>query len=332
MGVTMKDLARKTNLSLGTISRYINGEKIKEKNKLLIDAAIEELHYQINEVARSLKTKRTKSIGIVLPVFNLHNMGIVDFVQMKLRTKNYGALIVCSNNDAADETNCLDFLLNKLVDGIILLPCAGSNHHLEKVKQRKIPLVIVDDYFKDDYCDFVISNNRKASAWGMEQFIEKGHREIVLLLGPENHFTAQQRLKGCLDSLAAHSIPVDKSLIIHTDYTFLDACQKLKKILTERKDITGVFATSYYLTQAVYSVVNDLGLKMPDDLSLVAYDNLDLTKFVTPKPYIIGQKIEKIASIACEKVLKKDQFENNGDSRIDVVDTENEIGYSIKML
>lgn len=326
---TMHDLAKRTNLSLGTVSKFINGGKVKEKNRVLLEQAIKECNYEINEVARSLKTKCTRSIGILLPSLNIHNTSIVDSLLRICANHNYSVVISCSNSENGQEY--VDFLLKKSVDGIFFFPSEKGIPDLSKVKERKIPLIVVDYYFADDYCDFVIVNNRSASCWGMEQLLKAGHRNIVVLTGPEGHYTAEQRLKGCFMACDFYGIEFDKSLIVSTDYSVADAHLKLDAFLQKRKDITAIFATNYFLAQASYLVLRERGLKVPEDISIVMYDNLDFAKIVTPKPYIIDQPIEKIGETACEIMFER-LSGSNMEPQIRVCETRNEKGESIRSM
>lgn len=329
---TMRDLAEYTNLSLGTVSKFINGGLVKPKNRILLEQAVHDLDYEINDVARSLKMNRTNSFGILLPVLNIHNISIVEKLLNICTKHGYSTMIACTESDLQSESNYVNFMAKKNVDGIFFFPSAKNVPVLDKIKRRNIPVVVLDYYFEDAYCDFVLSNNRSAGRWGAEQLLQKGHRNIVFLVGPQQHYTAQERLKGCQAALRVYGMQLDPNLVLFTDYSVADAYVKLNALLDRRKDITGIFATNYNLAQASYMVLRERGMHIPDDISVVVYDNLDFTKIVEPKPYVIDQPIQKMAEAACEIMFKRVEKKIEGEGTIRMFDTVNIPGQSIRMI
>ncbi|MCR5733413.1 MAG: LacI family transcriptional regulator, partial [Lachnospiraceae bacterium] len=164
MPATIVDIKEKTGLSLATISKYLNGGNVLPENKTKIEAAIKELHYEVNELARGLVTNRTSTVGILVYSIESPFSGmILHHVGLALRKEGYGMLIVDSCNDEKIESKNLKYVLSKKVDGIIVLPVAKSGDFLIPAKDAGVPVVLLDRALSDAQYDCVRINNRQST-------------------------------------------------------------------------------------------------------------------------------------------------------------------------
>ena len=144
IAATIKDVARQTGLSIATISKYINGGNVLDSNRLLIDSAIKELGFKVNEIARGLKTNRTMTIGVLIPdLKNIFCTSVVSDIERILIQSGYSTIICDYRQDAGQEASKLDFLMNKMVDGIIVMPYGLSSHKIESLLDKNIPVVLI---------------------------------------------------------------------------------------------------------------------------------------------------------------------------------------------
>ncbi len=179
MAATMKDIARRTGLGLATISSYFNGGNVREKNRIKIEEAIEELHYEVNEVARGLKTNATKTIGVVIPELNnTFCAEIITGMEDVLRSHGYATIVCDCRTDKKLEREAIDFLIRRRVDGIINMPVDEEGNHLKKFQKTGKPIVLIDRKIQGISCDSVLVDNKKAAEDAVRQFIERGHRNI----------------------------------------------------------------------------------------------------------------------------------------------------------
>ena len=193
----MKDIARLTGLGLATISSYFNGGNVREKNRVKIEKAIEELHYEVNEVARGLKTNATKTIGVVIPELNnIFCAEIITGMEDILRSHGYATIVCDCRTDKKLEQEAVEFLIRRRVDGIINMPVDETGAHLKKFQKTGKPIVLIDRKIQGIPCDSVLVDNKKAAEYAMQLFIEKGHKKIGIIGGPEGIFTAEERLEG----------------------------------------------------------------------------------------------------------------------------------------
>lgn len=296
MAATMKDIARQTGLGLATISSYFNGGNVREKNRIKIEAAIEDLHYEVNEVARGLKTNATKTIGVVIPELNnTFCAEIITGMEDVLRSHGYATIVCDCRTDKKLEREAVEFLIRKRVDGIINMPVDEEGKHLRKFQKTGKPIVLIDRRIQGISCDSVLVDNRKAAEDAVQCFIKNGHRNIGIIGGPEGIFTAQERLSGYSKALKEAGIPIRDSLIFHGDYTIQGGVRGLEKLVRSNPDMTAVFVTNYEMTMGAMIGVNELGIKIPEQLSMIGFDNLQFARACNPKLTIVSQPTDGIA-------------------------------------
>ena len=296
MAATMKDIARQTGLGLATISSYFNGGNVREKNRIKIEAAIEKLHYEVNEVARGLKTNATRTIGVVIPELNnTFCAEIITGMEDVLRSHGYATIVCDCRTDRKLEQEAVEFLIRRRVDGIINMPVDEEGKHLRKFQKTGKPIVLIDRRIQGISCDSVLVDNRKAAEDAVQCFIKNGHRNIGIIGGPEGIFTAQERLSGYSKALKEAGIPIRGSLIFHGDYTIQGGVRGLEELVRSNPDMTAVFVTNYEMTMGAMIGVNELGIKIPEQLSMIGFDNLQFARACNPKLTIVSQPTDGIA-------------------------------------
>lgn len=308
MAATMKDIASRTGLGLATISKYLNGGTVREKNRIAIEEAIKELDFTVNEFARSLKTHQSKTIGIVIPeLSNVFITSIISVMEDVLRKKGYGILVCDSRTDEVLERQAVQFLLNKMVDGIVMMPVSRNSHALEPALQKKIPIVLIDRMIDgtEHFVDAVLVDNHRAAYESTSYLIEQGHRKIGILVGPKDVSTSLQRLQGYREALQENGLPVLESLIYYSDYTLQGGYQAAKVFFEQENQATALFVTNYEMTLGTILRVNELGLSIPEQISLIGFDNLELARIVNPALTIVEQPIHNLGVQAAEMLLSR---------------------------
>lgn len=309
MGATIRDLVAKTGLSLGTISNYLNGVQVKKKNQLLIEQAIEEMDYQFNQTASALKSKRSKIVGLIIPSLDLtFSIRLMVHFENLLSQYNY-MLSVCviKGTDAAQDNNKLNLLLQQNVDGLIVVPPA-NNQHLEqwlvKLKDRK-PLLILDRLLpKIAQEQQLVVDNASVSSKAIHGLLQKGHRDIAVILGDKDGYTSVERLKGYKQALKQADIPIQVDYIQHGDYTHQGGYQAIKALMSLTKPPTAIFITNYDMTLGCVEYMNEHQIRIGEDLTLIGFDLNELNKVFVPNLAMVIQPIEEMASHAAELILE----------------------------
>lgn len=316
MAATIKDIAKKTGLGLATISSYINGGNVREANRIKIEAAIEELHYEINEVARGLKTNKTKTIGVIIPELNnIFCTEIITSMEDVLRSHGYATIVCDCRTDKQLEADAVSFLIQKRVDGIINMPVDTTGEHLKSFQQSGRPVVLIDRKIKNLNCDCVFVDNRTAAREAVSLFIQNGHKKIGIITGPSDIFTARERLLGYQDALSDAGIAIEKRLIYFGDYTMPTGVDGLEKLVKDNPDMTAVFSCNYEMTMGAVIGVNELGLVIPEDISLVGFDNCTFARACRPKLTIVEQPTAQIGAEVARIMLARLEDKQKSDGQ-----------------
>lgn len=306
MAATIKDIAKETGLGLATISSYLNGGNVREKNRLKIEAAIEELHFEVNEVARGLKTNRTKMVGIIIPELNnIFCAEIITEVEDILRAHGYATMICDCRTDAKREEEAVDFLNKRRVDGLILMPSSNSGGYLHTFMRKNKPVILLDRKFHDLECDSVLVDNSGAAKDAVQRLIRAGHEKIGIIVGPEGMFTAEERLAGYREALEEAGIKQQESLIIRKNYTIAGGAAGMQVLIEQNPDMTAVLASNYELTVGAVIAANELGIRIPGQISFIGFDNLEFAKACVPKLSIVTQPTKEIGRQVAEIMLQK---------------------------
>ena len=303
MAATLKDVASKTGLSIATISKYVNGQTIKQENKEKIDAAIKELNFKINYIAKGLKSNKSMTIGVLIPELeNVFATHIMSRVEDTLMNSGYSTIICDYKNDADLERQKLSFLLNRQVDGIIAVPTHLSKDDLAGLE---IPIVLIDRIIDGVNCDCVLVDNKDASFSAVEYLINKGHRDIAIISGPKDVYTARERTLGYIDALVQYSIPLNESYIFHGNYDTQSGYNLTMDIINMQKRPSAIYVTNNEMTIGSVIALNECGVDIPNDISFIGFDNIDFAKVTKPNLSIIVQPRDEIGVTAANLLIEK---------------------------
>ncbi len=303
MAATLKDVASKTGLSIATISKYVNGQTIKQENKEKIDAAIKELNFKINYIAKGLKSNKSMTIGVLIPELeNVFATHIMSRVEDTLMNSGYSTIICDYKNDTDLERQKLSFLLNRQVDGIIAVPTHLSKDDLAGLE---IPIVLIDRIIDGVNCDCVLVDNKDASFSAVEYLINKGHRDIAIISGPKDVYTARERTLGYIDALVQYSIPLNESYIFHGNYDTQSGYNLTMDIINMQKRPSAIYVTNNEMTIGSVIALNECGVDIPNDISFIGFDNIDFAKVTKPNLSIIVQPRDEIGVTAANLLIEK---------------------------
>ena len=321
MGATMKDIAKRTGLGLATISSYLNGGNVREKNRIKIEEAIEELHFEVNEVARGLKTNRTRTIGIVIPELNnIFFAEIITEAEDILRSHGYATMICDCRSDAEREKEAVEFLYHRRVDGLIVMPTGSSDPGFARYIRAGKPIVMIDRKMQDMSCDCILVDNEGAARDAVKRLVKAGHRKIGMIAGPEDVYTSRERLKGFREAVRQSGADADEALIAVGNYTIAGGAAAMRKLYKQNPDMTAVFISNYEMTVGAMMEINDLGIRVPDELSVIGFDNVDFARASVPKLSIVTQPTAMIAKSAADILLGRlegripEEHENEDDA------------------
>ena len=305
MAATIRDISRITGLSLATISKYLNGGNVLPENRKKIEEAIGQLHYEVNEMARSLVTSRSRTVGVVVfDIANVFTATILRHLGEYLREAGYAAMICDSNNDLQIEEENVRFLLNKKVDGLIVMPVASDAGFLEPALGEEIPVVLMDRSLHDDRFDCVKTDNRGASAEAVRILVEHGHRKIGVI-GADSVATGSERLAGCMDAFAQAGINVPDRYMKIDSHSIEHGYEGMRELLLQEDRPTAVFLGNFEIILGAVMALNESAWQCPDDISLIGFDDLLISNLSNPRLFLAVQPIREMAAEAVRILLER---------------------------
>ncbi len=297
----LKDIAAHTGLSIATVSKHINGIKINQENAVRIDMAVQELGYRVNYIARGLKKNKSMTIGVLLhELENIFAASIISKIENDILPHGYSTIICDCKSDAAIERQKLSFLLDKMVDALVILPSHLTKEDLSGIS---IPVVMIDRKIQGAELDYILTDNEEASKTATEHLISCGHKDIAIICGPEEVYTAEKRLGGYKKAMSLHNIPIKEQNIYHGKYDIDSGYGIMQKII--KTNVSAVHVTNYEMTLGAIIAINEAGGQIPKDISIIGFDNMHMARVVNPPLSIISQPIEGIGEAAAQILLKR---------------------------
>lgn len=282
---TIKDIAKRLNISLSTVSRALrNASDVNPDTKKAVMALSEELNYQPNKLALSLRQKQTHTIGVIVPnldyVLSLMVRGI-DEVALEA---GFTVMVCQSNESFGREILNTRRLLESLVDGFIISVSSESKSfdHFKKIQERNLPVVVFDRVTPHLNAPSVRIDNEEGGFLATEHLIAQGYKRIAVLAGPENLGVSNSRLDGYLNALKKHKIKKDPELIVHCDFNQDYAYFATLELLAMKKRPDAIFTISDRMAIGAMLAIKKKGLRMPEDIGLVGFNNEPVTSLVTP--------------------------------------------------
>jgi len=292
---TQVDVARRAGVSRATVSYALNGRAsgqmpISEETLQRVLEAVKELGYEPDARAQALRSGRTKTIGLIIPdIQNPHFWENADGIEQEARAAGYHLLLSSMDLSPEYAGDIFKDLSHQRIDGLILIgsfitQSVEAKNTLAHLLKRRLPLVEIGDHLNVDYdMDGVVSDYCEATKEAIAHLLSLQHRRIGLIYGVGAHELAEDRLQPYQDSLRAAGLPVDQELIVECGPTIEDGYQAALKLLQLPVRPTAVVAINDLLSIGVLRAAGDLHLRVPTDLSLVSYDDIQMANYLVPR-------------------------------------------------
>lgn len=304
---TIKDVARMADVSMSTVSKYINGGNVREENASAIRNAIEVLDYRVNPFARSLKAQRSRSIGILLPDISAPFFGsVVTALDKTLREHGYHSLICCYSANHSLERDKLQYLISVGVDGLVYIPeDLSAEEYYELTANCNIPLVQLDRMIQGVLSDTVLVNNADAVYAATTELISRGHRRIGLISGPKSVFSAKERQVGFLRALSDYGILFDNELFYSNDHVFATGYRGCELFFSLPQPPTAILSTNYDITIGLITAIHDRGLRIPEDIDIFGFDCVNVCTMMKPPLPVVSQPEALMGQTAAQYLIQR---------------------------
>jgi len=307
----IKEIAQAANVSTATVSHVINNTRyVTEEVRLQVLEAMENLNYRPSAVARGLRTKRTNTLALIIP--DITNPYFADFTRgFQDAADEKGFLVVLCNTDRLldREMRFLDTMWQQRVEGIVLNPSKVTAKDLTNFVEAKIPVVMIGSQVEQNDFDHIMIDNIRGGFDAVQYLCSLGHNRIGLVCGLRTASSALQRYQGYLQALSNNNISFDEQLVAEGEITFDGGYQCIHQLLLLSNPPTAVFAISDIMALGAKTAIEDAGLQIPADISLIGFDDIPEVSRTKPTLSTIAQPKYQMGQVAADVLF--DQINNN---------------------
>jgi LacI family transcriptional regulator len=303
----IRDVARRAGVSTVTVSRVINDSGlVSDDTRQKVQNAIEELGYVPNLMAQGLRSQRTDTLALVITdVTNPFWTTVARGVEDKAIENGFSVILCNTDEDAEKQENYIGILVRKRVDGVVIAPVNRDMSALSAFSRHGIPYVVIDARIEGVDADLVVGDSVGGAYGLVSHLIDLGHRRIAVIAGPEQAPTAQDRLSGYVKALRESNIPVDADLIRHGNFDQDAGYELTLELLQLAQRPTALFAGNNVIGLGALIALREQGVRVPEDVALVVFDDLPLVSVVYPFLTVADQQPYQMGAIATELVLER---------------------------
>ena len=305
MMITIRDVAQHAQVSVTTVSHVINGTRfVSEDAQARVRAAIEALNYVPSAVARSLKSSRTHTVGMMIPNnSNPYFAEIIRGIEDTCFAAGFNVILCNSDDDPHKQAAYVRVLSEKQVDGLIVLSSGGDPELLDTLRSATMPQVVVDREIDDLAADLVEVDHEGGARVAVEHLVSLGHRRIACIAGPMELSPARQRVQGWRRALEAAGLGRDDTLVASGAFTAEGGHEAMRSLLQHRP--SAVFASNDLMAIGAICAAADAGLRVPQDLSVIGFDDIALAAYSNPPLTTIAQPKHQTGELAARMVMQR---------------------------
>ena len=316
--VTLKQIAKELDVSISTVSKSLrNSSEIGEETRLKVQAFAKFYNYKPNNIALSLKNRKTKSIGIIIPeIVHYFFSTVINGIEQIANEHGY-SVVICLSDDSFDkEVLNMEMLANGSIDGFIMslskeTQFKGDFHHITEVINQGMPVVMFDRVTNDILCDKVIIDDKAAAYEAVQSLIDSGRKKIALVTTVDYVSVGKLRTDGYEKALLDNDIPFNEELIIKIED--VDTCEITISQLLHERAFDAVFAVNELFAVTIIKTASKMGLKVPEDLAVIAFTDGIISKYSTPSITTVSQSGEKMGNKAAKMLIERLEAEHDDD-------------------
>ena len=299
--VNINDIAKKTGLSITTVSRVLNGKaeqyRIGKKSQEKIKAAARELNYIPNQFAANLRSGRSNTIALIVPSLNNPFFaGIASKINSEIR--KYGYITIIGDSDENQEIEKMELLqlMSRNIEGLIIVPCSDQWEHIKRLYDQGLPIVCIDRYFEDLDIPFVSTDNYDGAYSATKHLIENGHHDIACIQGVQQSTPNKLRVKGFRDAMEEAGIKNFR--IAGDDFSLQNGYLETKLLLQQKNRPTAIFSLSNTIALGCMKAFKEENIRIPEDVSLITFDDHPYLDYLATPLSCIAQPVSDISKIA----------------------------------
>lgn len=313
MKTTLETIARNTGFSVSTISRVLNNKGQRSRiSKGTIETIVNEanrLGYTPNLIAKNLRISKTHTIGLLVPsLANPYFAEIASVIISEANKFGYTTIVADTMESAESQDFAVSTMISKQVDGIIIVPCGSDPRYLEQTNENCIPILLVDRYYENSSLPYVVTNNFLGGYTATNYLLKNGHRKIACIQGSPSASPNKKRIEGYLQALKEYDA-LENKYIVGNGFSIQNGYLETKLMLNSSDRPTAIFALSNNIGLGAIKAIREAEMKIPDDLSLISFDNNLYLDYLVPSITRIGQMVDEMGKLAMK--LLDDSIQNH---------------------
>ncbi len=304
---TMHEVAEEAGVSIATVSRVINGNRpVSDKLEQRVRDAMRKLHYHPSSVARSLKVQESRLVGVLIPILEHPAYSrMASSVERSLFDNGYRGLVCNSEENEERENAYIEMLLRQRVDGIIINTSARNPAYLRELDKNDVPIVLFDRMIADVACHQVFCDNTHGGYTAVEYLAGLGHRRVGVIAAPAYPEPIKRRMEGVRQAMQDYGLDNDPALVKIGDSQMFDmGYAATRELLSLKERPTAIFALTDVTAVGVMHAARELGVRIPDELSIMGYDNIPIASYMLPPLTTIAQPLVEMGATAVDLLLK----------------------------
>lgn len=308
--MTQRDIAREAGVSPATVSRVINGSvRVNEYTRRRVEQAIRRLNYHPDQIARSLRVRKTHTVGFLVPdIANPFFPEVLKGLEGTCSAAGYTIVLQNTDERVRQEVLAISALLSHRVDGMVAIPVKDSGPSIVAIQRSVVPampLVLIDRHVPRLDVDAVIIDNEGGAAAAVEHLIGLGHRRIGVIHGPLSCTPGSGRWAGAVSVLKRFGLPSEKPYVLEGDFRKASGYRLTRRLMELPDPPTALFVGNNLMTIGAYECLRDMRLRIPEDISLVGFDDFDLANYLDPPITVVDRPMEEMGRVAGQLLLDR---------------------------
>ena len=322
MKETLSTISQKTGFSVTTVSRVLSGQaekyRISERARKIVLEEAERCNYSPNIIARNLRTNKTNTIGLILPsVSNPYFADLSSVIIAEANSRKYTTIVLDSMESESNQEACIATLMARRVDGIIVAPCGTDPAIFEEINKKHVPVILVDRFYEGSDLPYVTTNNYSGGVEAINSLIRNGHRNIACIQGVKTSAPNKKRIAGYKAAMADAGLE-DNILVVGNEFSLQNGYLETKLLLNRNPRPTAIFTLSNTIALGAIKAIREAGMKIPDDISLIAFDNNIYMDYLTPPISRISQPVEDMAKLAVKLLFESIESHNRVNTKLEL--------------
>ncbi|WP_378956118.1 LacI family DNA-binding transcriptional regulator [Pelosinus sp. sgz500959] len=303
--ITIKDVAQAAGVSIATVSRVLNQQEgVSKELSEQVQIAVKQLNYQINGIAKALKSSQSRSIGLIIPdIENPFFPALVRGVEDAAQKQGYAVILCNTDGKPEEEERYLKFLLSKQVDGILFLGNLKFSQNRSWLSALSVPLVLVDRRMKDAPFSTVLVDNGLGASMAVDHLIAQGRQHIAIVGGKPESPTSMERVNGAMNCLKSHGYSSNESLILTGYFSFEGGYQATESLINSGQFFDAIFAANDMMAIGAIECLANYGKRVPDDVAVIGFDDIRMAAWYKPSLTTIKQPVYDMGQVAVKLIV-----------------------------